>query len=142
MSKFLRICIAFGLALAFTNALAQDGPGFKHPHGLTPQAVSELKDAGVDKYVGQFTPAASAPVGDGWTKHTFDPAGGEGPICIAGTEYSVFTKARNPSKLLIMLQGGGACWQGFYNCNVLSEAQEPPAAGRHMGRVGQTQSGW
>ena len=25
-----------------------------------------------------------------------------------------------------MEQGGGACWQDFYNCNVLSEAQEPP----------------
>jgi len=25
-----------------------------------------------------------------------------------------------------MLQGGGACWQNFYFCNVLAEAQEPP----------------
>jgi hypothetical protein len=127
MSKNIRICVAFTLALAFTNAHAQGGPGFKHPDGLTPQAAAELQEAGVDKYVGQFTPAVSAPVGDGWIKHTFDPAGGAGPICVAGTEYSVFTKARNPAKLLVMLQGGGACWQGFYNCNVLSEAQEPPA---------------
>jgi hypothetical protein len=27
---------------------------------------------------------------------------------------------------LIFEQGGGACWQDFYNCNVLSEEQEPP----------------
>jgi hypothetical protein len=27
-----------------------------------------------------------------------------------------------------MLQGGGACWQDFYNCNILSESQEPPVA--------------
>jgi hypothetical protein len=25
-----------------------------------------------------------------------------------------------------MLQGGGACWQDFYNCNIRSEDQEPP----------------
>ncbi len=74
---------------------------------------------------------ASEDVGDGWTKHTFDPAGGDGPICIAGTPYSVFTRGGNPSRLLIFEQGGGACWQDFYNCNVLSEAQEPPT-----GRVG------
>lgn len=94
--------------------------------GLNPQALSELHDAGVDKYIGQFTPDSSTDVGDGWTKHTFDPDGGNGPICIAGTPYSVFTRAGNPSNLLIFEQGGGACWQDFYNCNVLSEAQEPP----------------
>ncbi len=96
--------------------------------GLKPQAAQELRDANVDKYVGQFSPAVSFPIGDGWIKHTFDPGVAfDGPICIAGTPYSVFTRERNPDKLLIMLQGGGACWQGFYNCNVLSEDQEPPA---------------
>lgn len=64
---------------------------------------------------------------DGWVKHSFDPEGGDGPIWIAGTAFSAFTRAGNPSKLLIMLQGGGACWQNFYFCNILSEDQEPPA---------------
>jgi hypothetical protein len=96
--------------------------------GLSPQAFVELSEAGVDKYIGDFTPVSSTDVGDGWTKHTFDPDGGNGPICIAGTPFSVFTRAGNPSKLLIFEQGGGACWQDFYNCNVLSEDQEPPTA--------------
>jgi len=96
--------------------------------GLNFFAQAELREAGVDKYLGDFTPVSSTDVGDGWTKHTFDPDGGAGPICIAGTPYSVFTRAGNPSKLLIFEQGGGACWQDFYNCNVLSEAQEPPTA--------------
>ena len=95
--------------------------------GLSTQAFLELSDAGVDKYIGQFTPISSSDVGDGWTKHTFDPDGGNGPICIAGTPFSVFTRAGNPSKLLIFEQGGGACWQDFYNCNVLAEGQEPPS---------------
>jgi hypothetical protein len=101
--------------------------GSQCPFGLSPQAWLELHDAGVDKYMGQFTPATSEDVGDGWTKHTYDPDGGNGPICIAGTPFSAFTRAGNPAKLLIMLQGGGACWQDFYNCNVLAEAQEPPS---------------
>jgi hypothetical protein len=98
------------------------------PKGLDPDAGQELRDAGVDKYLGQFTPVSSTDVGDGWTKHTFNPDGGNGPICIAGTPYSVFTRAGKKNKLLIFTQGGGACWQDFYNCNVLSEAQEPPTA--------------
>ncbi len=96
--------------------------------GLHLFAFLELHAAGVDKYLGEYTPVESSDVGDGWTKHTFDPDGGDGPICIAGTPYSVFTRAGNPSKLLIFEQGGGACWQDFYQCNILSEDQEPPAA--------------
>jgi len=100
--------------------------GAQGPRGLNDQAVEELHDAGLDKYLGQFAPAFSQDVGDGWTKHTFDPAGGAGPICIAGTPYSVFTRAGNPSRLLIFEQGGGACWQDFYFCNILAEGQAPP----------------
>jgi hypothetical protein len=111
-----------GVALASVALLGNNCPG------LNIRAMLELRDAGVDRYVGAFTPIESTDVGDGWTKHTFDPDGGEGPICIAGTPYSVFTRAGNPAKLLIFEQGGGACWQDFYNCNVLSEAQEPPTA--------------
>jgi hypothetical protein len=45
----------------------------------------------------------------------------------------VFTRAGDPKKLLIFLQGGGACWQGFYNCNLLSDAQAPGAEGPFPG---------
>lgn len=95
--------------------------------GLDIFAYLELRDAGVDKYLGQFEPVATSDVGDGWTKHTFDPDGGNGPICIAGTPFSAFSREGDPKKLLIFEQGGGACWQDFYFCNILSEDQEPPA---------------
>jgi hypothetical protein len=101
--------------------------GMGCPIGLDLIAMGELHDSGVDKYIGQFTPVATSDVGDGWTKHTFDPDGGDGPICIAGTPFSAFTRPGNPSKLLIFEQGGGACWQNFYFCNILAEDQEPPA---------------
>jgi len=115
------------LALSLTAFLLMSANGEAGPPGLNSQAGQELRDAGVDKYLGDFTPVISQDVGDGWTKHTFDPDGGNGPICIAGTPYSMFTRAGNSKKLLIMLQGGGACWQNFYNCNVLAEDQEAPA---------------
>lgn len=123
--KTIRVILLFvGLSIAVTAAFGQ--PGDKYPRGLNPQARAELEAAGVNKYVGDFTPAVSFPVGEGWIKHTYDPADGDGPICIAGTAFSVFTKTRDTDKVLIMLQGGGACWQDFYFCNVLAEAQEPP----------------
>ncbi|MDH3522339.1 MAG: pectinacetylesterase family protein [Acidobacteriota bacterium] len=101
--------------------------------GLNNQAREELADAGVDKYLGQFTPALSEDVGDGWVRHTYDPDGGNGPLCIAGTPFRVFTKSQNPAKLMILLQGGGACWQGFYFCNVFADVLPPPLAGPHSG---------
>jgi hypothetical protein len=95
--------------------------------GLSQQALDELRDSGVDKYLGEFTPISSTDAGDGWVKHTFDPDGGDGPICIAGTSFSAFTReGQETDKLLILLQGGGACWQDFYFCNILAEDQEPP----------------
>ncbi len=119
MRRFLII----GLALAGGMLLGAGGPP-----GLSVQAFLELAQTGVNKYLGEFEPVLSQGVGDGWVKHTYDPDGGDGPICIAGTPYSAFTRAGNPAKLLIMLQGGGACWQDLYQCNLFAEAQEPPVA--------------
>ncbi len=125
MKKILSLCLIGCLCLFLGTANAN--PHGMPKRGMNPDAAQELRDANVDKYYGQFKPAFSTDAGGGWTKHTFDPgASFDGPLCIAGTPYSVFTKKRSPSNVLIMLQGGGACWQDFYNCNVLSEDQEPP----------------
>jgi hypothetical protein len=125
------------LALSVTALFLMSANANAAPPGLNAVAAQELSDAGVDKYLGTSV-AAETSFGV-WTRHTFDPqytpdpsypAGfrPDGPVCIAGTEYSVFTKAGDPDKVLIFLQGGGACWQGFYNCNILADAQAPPDA--------------
>lgn len=103
------------------------------PRGLNPEAVKELSAVGLDTYLGQFTPVLSEELADGWVRHTFDPDAGSGPICIAGTPFSVFTKRQNPAKLMIFLQGGGACWQDFYFCNILADILPPPLAGPYSG---------
>ena len=96
--------------------------------GMDPWALLELSTVGVDKYLGQYSPVKTEELGDGWIKHSFDSDEGEGPICIDGSQYSVFTrKGRDKKKILIMLQGGGACWQGLYQCSQSVAGQEPPA---------------
>jgi len=116
------------LALFLSTSLLPGMAAADSPPGLSSEALDDLAAAGVNKYLGEFTPVSSGDVGDGWVKHTFDPDGGDGPICIAGTEFSAFTRAGSSDKVLIMLQGGGACWQDFYRCNIFAEAQEPPVA--------------
>lgn len=131
--KLERLLILVLLLIGFIPVGNLSAEGHDSPRGLNPQAVSELMDAGVDKYLGEFTPVSWVELEDGWVKHTFDTDGGAGPICIAGTPFSVFTKRQNPAKLMIFLQGGGACWQGFYFCNILADDLPPPLAGPHSG---------
>jgi len=121
------LVITSALACALWATTAAAGNNNRPERGLSAAARAELSASEVDKYLGDYTPASSTDVGDGWTKHTFDTEGGDGPICVAGTPFSAFTREGNPSKLLIFEQGGGACWQGFYFCNILAEDQEPPA---------------
>jgi hypothetical protein len=135
MKKYSGLLLIICFFVASGTALADKS-------GLNDNAMNELKAAGVDKYLGT-SQSVKSDYGV-WTKHDFDPkyiidptyplgVRPDGPACIAGTEYSVFTRQGDPKKLLIFLQGGGACWQGFYNCNILAEAQAPPAEGPFPG---------
>ena len=86
------------LLLAFANVSADTS-------GLNTEAADELRAAGVDKYLGTSVSATSAH--GVWTKHAFDPqytpdptypigVRPDGPVCIAGTNYSVFTREGTP----------------------------------------------
>lgn len=121
-------CFLSAAALFVCAAPANAGWGSWFSIGLERQAKRELRQAGVDKYLGDFTPASSEDIGQGWVRHRFDVNDADGPRCITGSEYSVFTKLRDPDKLLIFLQGGGACWQDFYRCNPIVDTalQLPP----------------
>ena len=128
------IHLVFAVLAIALSAPAMAGWGSWFSIGLNREARAELRAAGVDKYLGEYNPVSSEDAGDGWIRLRFDPnpAAG-GPICIAGTEYSVFTKIKDPRKLLIFTQGGGACWQDFYNCNVVVDTPQqlppPPPVG-------------
>ena len=128
--KVIVALLLLAVTSVFSTASISTNYKYKHkaPRGLSPEAASELRSVGLDKYLGEFSPVSSTDVGDGWVKHEFDSDGGDGPICIAGTPWSAFTRKGNPAKLLIFEQGGGACWQNFYFCNILAEQQEAPPA--------------
>jgi hypothetical protein len=115
-----------GLLLAFLVAPLVGSADDKPPGlgGMNLHALEELHEVGIDKYLGDFEPAVSEPSGD-WVKHTFDEDGGDGPVCIDGSPVTVFTKERDPDKVVVFLNGGGACWQDFYFCTQQS-SQDPP----------------
>ena len=99
--KSLKFKIMASVGIVFATAMLMGAGGPKPKKGLNSDAAGELSIVGVDKYLGEFTPVSSTDVGDGWTKHTFDTDGGDGPICIAGTEFSAFSREGNPSRLLL-----------------------------------------
>jgi hypothetical protein len=59
------------LALSLTAVFLMSAKGEAGPPGRNDDTRQVLKDAGVDKYLGEFTATESA--FGGWTKHTFDP---------------------------------------------------------------------
>ena len=97
------------------------------PPGIDPHARKELADVGANKYVGAFHPVTAEQVGE-WTKYTFDTEDEAGPICIDGSPLTVFHQDRDRKKVMIILDGGGACWQGFYQCSTTADAN-PPSGG-------------
>jgi hypothetical protein len=122
MNKQIYCLFALILALTISSSAFSEPPARK---GLNQDAIDELRAVGLDKYLGEFTPVTSEDAGDGWTKHTFDTAGGDGPICVAGTPYTVFTRPGKSDHLLMYENGGGACWQDFYFCNILADNNPP-----------------
>jgi hypothetical protein len=115
------------LAILAVSFVSLSLMGTQCPLGLKISAYLDLHASGVDRYVGEFHPASSEEMGD-WTKHTFDADGGEGPECIDGSPFTVFTRERDPHKVVIFLNGGGACWQNFYNCTITASS-DPPGPG-------------
>ena len=126
MRSAFKVSLSLFLALAL-GSQAAFADSAKTQRGLNTRAQSELSAAGVDKYLGKFTPSTTEELDGGWVRHSFDTDDGDGPICIAGDPYSVLTKEGDPKKLLVFLQGGGACWQNFYNCSTTAaDGARPP----------------
>jgi pectinacetylesterase len=113
------------LALAFVALAAV---GARCPLGLDPQGFAELHAVGVDRYVGRFQPADSYQQG-AWTKYRFDTQDGNGPECLDGTPFAVYTQVRDPSRVAIYFTGGGACWTGMPSCAARVSATPPDATG-------------
>ncbi len=83
----------------------------------------ELYDQGITRYLGEYTPMLSEAAG-AIVNHTF--GSGDGPLCLAGGEYSMATRDAGSQDLVIFLQGGGACWSEFCSATEESHTGIPP----------------
>lgn len=70
----------------------------------------EIIDQGIARYQGVYSPMLSEAEGD-VVNHNF--GGGDGPLCLNGTQYSMATRDQGSDELVIFLEGGGACWSTF-----------------------------
>ncbi|WP_405229973.1 pectin acetylesterase-family hydrolase [Lentisalinibacter sediminis] len=132
MRNLIVLALGFVLMSASSAVLAGD-KGKVRGVGLNDQARQELIDAGANKYLGKFSPDSVHAIDGDWIRHQFTKNSQEGPLCINGSEYAVFTKGKDPTKLLIFLQGGGACWANFPFCSfsvdgipVLGQSDQSP----------------
>ena len=100
------------IALPLLGACS-DGSDNRNDSVVTPDPTpfAELFEQGINRYLGLYTPMSSTSV-DNVVTHTFGT--GDGPLCLDGTEYGMATRDAGSDNLIIFLQGGGACWQGFY----------------------------
>ena len=97
------------LALSMFSGGCSDsssGNGSASPFSSEPP-FQALYDQGVDRYLGIFTPMTSQTLEGGVIEHSF--GSGDGPLCYTGNEFSMSTRDGGSDKLLIFLQGGGAC---------------------------------
>ena len=74
----------------------------------TPSLVDELTATGIGRYLGDSTPAETVPNG-AWESLRFDPADAKA-ICLRGDPYRVEIRRGSTDKVLLFLEGGGACW--------------------------------
>lgn len=74
----------------------------------SPSLVDELIAAGLGRYLDDTAPNATVPNGP-WESLRFDPAEGKA-ICLRGDPYRVEVRRGTTNKVLLYLEGGGACW--------------------------------
>lgn len=74
----------------------------------TPSLVDELVASGLGRYLGDSAPAQTLPNG-AWESLRFDASEAKA-ICLRGDPYRVEVRRGTTNKVLLFLEGGGACW--------------------------------
>lgn len=72
-----------------------------------PTIVDELTEAGIGQYL-DLAPASMRQNG-AWQEYTYD-TDDETAICLRGTAYQANLRRGSTNKVLLYLEGGGACW--------------------------------
>ena len=94
------------------------------PTNTTKQVyMRQMRDAGVDKYLGVVATTRTTSEPGNWTAHHFNVE--EGAVCRNGDDFIVSTRPSSAGSqdILIYLQGGGGCWDNA-TCNGVPFATE------------------
>lgn len=75
----------------------------------TPSIVDELEAAGLGRQLGIMPASMMTRPGGDWDEYLYDPAAEEA-ICLRGGQYQVEVHRGTANKVLLYLEGGGACW--------------------------------
>lgn len=68
--------------------------------------IDTLNSMGIDKYLG-LQPTGETTQGD-WEVYYYDPS--SPARCLSGSQYMVSLHRGDPQKVMLYLEGGGACW--------------------------------
>ena len=79
---------------------------------------AELISQGLTRYLGAAKPAETVE-GGGYVTWHFDPA--DGPMCLRGAPFAATARDGDSDKLIVYLQGGGACWSDL--CQAIEVAR-------------------
>jgi hypothetical protein len=74
--------------------------------------IREVRRLELDQYLGGVLPEPTVELVEG-DETTYVWGVDDGPLCMRGAEYRVATRTGDPERLLVFLQGGGACWDEF-----------------------------
>lgn len=100
-SKFM---VTLTLAVSLVACGDDDGGG----GGGGTSIADEIAATGAGRYLGVIEPASMRTNG-AWTEYLYDPAAEEA-ICYTGSRYQVNVRPGTVNKVLLYLEGGGACW--------------------------------
>lgn len=84
--------------------------------------INSLNQMGVDKYIG-IQPTGET-YQNGWESYYYDTA--SPARCFNGTQYIVSLHRGDPNKVILFLEGGGACWD-YNSCYVTDMAKSSDA---------------
>ena len=115
---FKRFALVTALALTVAACGSEETVTVATP---TPSLVDELAATGVGEFIGKIEPDSSQTKGE-WTEYSYDEAK-EQAICLGGTPYQVNVHEGPTNKLLVYLEGGGACWNSV-TCWVANTAKK------------------
>ena len=99
-----------GVVLSVMSIVVASGCGSSSTTTVVSDYLDRLHSMGVDKYIGLEPTAETTQTIDNstWEVYYYDPS--SPARCFNGKQYIVSLHRGDPQKVMLYLEGGGACW--------------------------------